>query len=147
MEVLGIVTFTSGMYTMLAVYSTTMSSRQEQKIELEMTDPVVIPLKFTPKNDGILVMDKVIGLESELTVSVCLLSNGHRVIVKNETSVTLPPGSNHPMNLELRVPLSKALMYLDEGAEVYWETEIEVKTLYNLISFSNKMLIQGEEKV
>ena len=132
-----------GVYTMLAVFSTTMSTSSSQSFELEMSDPVVIPIKLTPKNAGFILADRTVGLESEMKATVKLLDEEKEVLAENSTIVTLPPGSNEEVWLELRIPLEDALIYLGEDANVSWETEIEVRTLFNMISFQNTMQMEG----
>ena len=142
-EVVTVVAFIMGVYTMLAVFSTTMSSSRSQSFELEMSDPVVIPIKLTPKNAGFILADRTVGLESEMKATVKLLDEEKEVVAENSTIVTLPPGSNEEVWLELRIPLEDALIYLGEDANVSWETEIEVRTLFNMISFQNTMQMEG----
>jgi hypothetical protein len=108
-----------------------------------MSDPVVIPIKLTPKNAGFILADRTVGLESEMKATVKLLDEEKEVVAENSTIVTLPPGSNEEIWLELRIPLEDALLYLGEDANVSWETEIEVRTLFNMISFQNKMQMEG----
>ena len=142
-EVVTVVAFIMGVYTMLAVFSTTMSTSSSQSFELEMSDPVVIPIKLTPKNAGFILADRTVGLESEMKATVKLLDEEKEVVAENSTIVTLPPGSNEEVWLELRIPLEDALIYLGEDANVSWETEIEVRTLFNMISFQNTMQMEG----
>ena len=142
-EVVSVVAFIMGVYTMLGVFSTTMSSSNSQSFELKMSDPVIIPIRLTPQNAGFVLAERTVGLESEMKATVKLLDGENEVIAENSTVVILPPGSREEVWLELRIPLEDALVYLGEDSDVSWETEIEVKTLFNMISFQNKMQMEG----
>jgi hypothetical protein len=129
----GFIAFALGMYSMMTVFSTALPQGGEE-MELEMTDPVVIPLHLAPANQGY--------LGTRLSVSISLVGDGE-VLASSSKQVEVPPRSQVPVDLELSLPLSTAERYLQEGADVEWVTGIEVSSLYDLISFSNTITMPG----
>ena len=121
-----------GMQSMLGVFSTALPS-EEQEIEIQKTDPVVIPFNLTPRNNGY--------LEATMDVSVSMIVNGTEV-ANDSRSVIIPAGSFTPVDLELTMPLGDAQDYF-ERSDLQFKTDIKVTSLYNLISFSNHMVIEG----
>ncbi|MFH1179028.1 MAG: hypothetical protein V1710_01575 [Candidatus Bathyarchaeota archaeon] len=122
-----------GMHTMLGVFATALPSG-EQEIAIQFTDPVIIPFTLTPTNNGY--------LEATMEVSVDMVIDGVKV-VSDSATVTIPPGSIVPVELELSISQADAQLYFQDGIDLQWETEIRVTTLYDLISFSNHMVIEG----
>ncbi|MBE0633865.1 hypothetical protein IH574_04785 [Candidatus Bathyarchaeota archaeon] len=122
-----------GMHTMLGVFATALPSG-EQEIDIQFTDPVIIPFTLTPTNNGY--------LEATMEVSVGMVIDGVKV-VSDSATVTIPPGSIAPVELELFISQADAQEYFQEGVDLQWETDISVTTLYDLISFSNHMVIEG----
>ena len=122
-----------GMHTMLGVFSTALGGG-EQGIEIQFTDPVTIPFTLTPVNNGF--------LEATMEVSMKMVVDGVEIASDSEV-VLIPPGSVVPVELLLSIPLEEAQEYLQEGTDLQWSTEISVSTLYDLISFSNHMVIEG----
>jgi hypothetical protein len=123
-----------GMHTMLGVFTTALP-KGEEEIEIQFSDPVVIPFTFSPINNGY--------LKATMYISFKLIADDTE-IASDSALIEIPSGSVIPVELELTLPLSEAEMYLREGVDVVWETEISVFTLYDLISFSNKMIIEGD---
>ena len=122
-----------GMHTMLGVFSTALGGG-EQGIEIQFTDPVTIPFTLTPVNNGF--------LEATMEVSMKMVVDGVEIASDSEV-VLIPPGSVVPVELLLSIPLEEAQEYLQEGTDLQWSTDISVSTLYDLISFSNHMVIEG----
>ena len=122
-----------GMHTMLGVFATALPGG-EQGIEIEYTDPVVIPFELTPRNNGY--------LKATMYVRVSMWVEEEE-ITSDSASVVVPPGAMVPMELELSVSLSDAQEYFQEDTDLELRTEIKVSTLYDLISFSNDMVIAG----
>jgi hypothetical protein len=123
-----------GMHTMLGVFTTALPTGEEE-IEIQFSDPVVIPFMFSPINKGY--------LKATMYISVKLIADNVE-IASDSALIEIPSGSIVPVELELTLPLNEAEKYLREGVNVDWETEISVTTLYDLISFSNKMKIAGD---
>lgn len=129
----GFIAFTLGMYSMITVFSTALP-QDGGEMELEMTDPVIIPLHLAPANQGY--------LGARLSVSISLVGDDE-VLASSSKQVDVPPRSQVTVDLELSLPLSTAQQYLQEGADVEWVTDIEVSSLYDLISFSNTVTMPG----
>ena len=121
-----------GMHTILGVFSTALGG--EQGIEIQFTDPVTIPFTLTPVNKGF--------LEATMEFSMRMEVDGVEIASDSEV-VRIPPGGVVPVELLLSIPLEEAQEYLQEGTDLQWSTDISVSTLYDLISFSNHMVIEG----
>ncbi len=121
-----------GMHTMLGVFSTALGG--EQGIEIQFTDPVTIPFTLTPVNNGF--------LEATMEVSMRMEVDGVEIASDSEV-VRIPPGGVVPVELLLSIPLEEAQEYFQEDTDLQWSTDISVSTLYDLISFSNHMVIEG----
>jgi hypothetical protein len=123
----------AGMHTMLGVFTTALPTGEEE-IEIQFSDPVVIPFTFSPSNNGY--------LKATMYISVKLIADEIE-LASDSAFIEIPSGSFIPVELVLTLPLRDAEEYLKKGVDVNWETEISVTTLYDLISFSNKMTIEG----
>jgi hypothetical protein len=123
----------AGMHVMLGVFSTALPSG-EQGIEIQFTDPVVIPFTLKPVNNGY--------LDATMEVSLSMIVDGVEVASDSDL-VTVPSGSMVPVDLELTISLADAQKYLQEGVNLEWETDIRVSTLNDLISFNNYMVVTG----
>ncbi len=122
-----------GMQSMLGVYITALPGG-EQGIEIQFTDPVVVPFTLSPHNSGY--------VDSSLEVTVAMIVNGN-IVASDTASMVVPAGSTVPVELELSIPLAEAQQYLQEGNDLQWDTEVSVSSLFDLISFSNHMVIEG----
>jgi hypothetical protein len=133
-QLVSIVGFTAGFHTIYEVYNTAIPGGAGGGTEIEMTDPVIIPYSISPMNRGY--------LEARLTVTLSLVE-GEEVIATESMEVTIPPGEQVPLDLELTIPLSTAQMYLGEGSNAEWVLELGITTLYDLVSFSNTITMSG----
>jgi hypothetical protein len=133
-QLVSVVGFTAGFHTIYEVYSTAIPGGAGGGTEIEMTDPVVVPYSVSPRNHGY--------LEAELTVTLSLVAD-EEVIATESREVTIPPGEQASLDLELTMPLSTAQMYLGEGSNAEWVLELGITTLYDLVSFSNIITMQG----
>ena len=133
-QLVSIVGFTAGFHTIYEVYNTAIPGGAGGGTEIEMTDPVVIHYSISPRNRGY--------LEARLTVTLSLVE-GEEVIATESMEVTIPPGEQVPLDLELTIPLSTAQMYLGEGSNAEWVLELGITTLYDLVSFSNTITMSG----
>lgn len=122
-----------GMHSMLGVFSTAMSGG-EQSIEIQFTDPVIVPFNLAPRNGGL--------VDTVLEVRIAMIVDGVEVTY-DSALVSIPAGSSVPVDLELSVPLEDAEEYFQEGTELQWETDISVTSLFDLISFSNHMVMKA----
>ncbi len=134
-QLVSIVGFTAGFHTIFEVYNTAIPGGAGGGTEIEMIDPVIIPYNISPMNRGY--------LEARLTVTLSLVAEGEEVIATESMEVTIPPGEQVPLDLELTIPLSTAQMYLGEGSNAEWVLELGITTLYDLVSFSNTITMSG----
>ena len=124
----------AGLHTMFGVFTTALPSKEEE-IQIQFSDPVVIPFTFSPINSGY--------LKASMYVSVKLIADDME-LASDSALIEIPSSSFIPVVLELSLPLSDAEKYLKEDVNLIWETEISVTTLYDLINFSNRMIIEGD---
>ncbi len=135
-QLASVVGFTAGFHTIFEVYNTAIPGGAGGGTEIEMTDPVVVPYSVSPRNHGY--------LEARLTVTLSLIAEGGEVIATESKEVTIPPGEQASLDLELTIPLSTAQMYLGEGSNAEWMLELGITTLYDLVSFSNIITMSGD---
>ncbi len=133
-QLTGTVAMVLGMYTMVSVFSTAIP-QGEGEIDIQVGDPVVIPFSITPSNPGY--------LAAELSVSISLVVDGDDVIASDYAEIVIPGQSQIPVDLELSLSQALAEEYLVEGADVEWVIDMKVTTLFDLISFSNKLTMSG----
>jgi hypothetical protein len=133
-QLAGTVAMVLGMYTMVSVFSTAIP-QGEGAIDIQMGDPVVIPFSITPSNPGY--------LDAKLTVSLSLVVDGVQEIASDSAELVIPAQSQVPVDLELSLSQAIAEEYLVDGADVDWIIDMQVTTLYDLISFSNTMTMSG----
>ncbi len=122
-----------GMHAMLGVFATALPTG-DQGLEIQYGDPVIIPLVLTPTNNGY--------LETKMEVGVSMIVDGVEV-ASDSASIVVPPGSMVPVELELAIPADEAQQYLQVGVDLQWKTDISVSTLFDFISFSNHIVLQG----
>jgi len=132
-QLVSVVGLIVGMHAVLGVFATALPSG-EQGIDIQLSDPVIIPFSLSPTNNGL--------IEVSMQVRVGMLVNGDEVAYDSAT-VTILPGSTVPVDLELSIPQADAQDYFQSATNLKWQTDITVTTLYNLISFSDHMTIEG----
>ena len=130
-----VIGFTAGFHTIFSVYNTAIPMGAGQGAGIEMTDPVVVPYSISPRNYGY--------LKADLKVTLSLVVEGASVIATESMEVTIPPGQQVPLDLELTIPLSTAREYLGEGSNAEWVLEVGITTLYDLLSFRNIISMSG----
>jgi hypothetical protein len=100
----------------------------------QSSDRVVMPFLLMPVNDGF--------LEATMEVNLSILVNGENIASDNAI-VTVPPDSMAQIELELIIPLRVAQEYFVGGSDIQWRTDITIKTLNDLISLNNQLVIEG----
>ncbi len=134
-QLVSVIGFIAGFHTILEVYNTAIPGGAGETTVIEMTDPVVIPYSISPSNHGY--------LEAKLTVTLSLVAKGEEVIATESMEVTIPPGEQVPLDLELTIPLSTMQEYLGEDSNAEWVLELGITTLYDLVSLSNIVTMPG----
>jgi len=125
----------TGMHTMLGVFASALPS-DGQEIDIEYNDPVIIPINLTPVNNGL--------LSAKMSIKISIIVNGVEV-ASDSSIVSIPSGSMVPIELRLTIPLNEAQEYFDEENDLQFKADINIKTLFDLISFSNNIVIEGGE--
>jgi len=104
-------------------------------IEDESSGDLLLSLDATPQNNGFL----DIGLSIELTV----FDRNDHVIVQDSSSFNINAGSSHPLSLGLRIPASVVGEGGLQGDEGYMQMKLTVRTLADLVGFTNVMKVGG----
>ena len=125
----------TGTHTMLGVFASALPS-DGQVIDFEYSDPVIIPINLTPVNNGL--------LSAKMSIKISIIVNGVEV-ASDSSIVSIPSGSMVPIELRLTIPLNEAQEYFDEENDLQFKADINIKTLFDLISFSNNIVIEGGE--
>ena len=104
-------------------------------IEDELSGDLLLSLDANPRNDGFL----DISLSIELTVFDL---NDH-IIAEDSTSFNINAGSSHPLSLSLAIPAGTVGNGGLQGDEGYMHMKLTVRTLADLVGFTNIMKIGG----
>jgi hypothetical protein len=131
-QLASLVALVLGMQSMLGVFASAFSNG-EQGAEIQYTDPVVIPVTLNPVNSGY--------LDATMDVKISMVVDG-TVVASDSATVVVPAGSTVPVNLELQIPLVDAEQYFQPGLNIQQDIDVRVSTLYDLISFSNHMIME-----
>jgi hypothetical protein len=134
-QLMSAVALIAGMHTMLGVFTSALPS-DGQEIDFEYSDPVIIPINLTPVNNGL--------LSAKMSIKISIIVNGVEV-ASDSSIVSIPSGSMVPIELRLTIPLNEAQEYFNEENDLQFKADINIKTLFDLISFSNNILIEGGE--
>jgi hypothetical protein len=134
-QLMSAVALITGMHTMLGVFASALPS-DGQEIDFEYSDPVIIPINLTPVNNGL--------LSAKMSIKISIIVNGVEV-ASDSSIVSIPSGSMVPIELRLTIPLNEAQEYFNEENDLQFKADINIKTLFDLISFSNNILIEGGE--
>ncbi len=133
-QLTGTIAMVLGMYTMVSVFATAIP-QGDGEINIQSEDPVTIPFSFAPSNPGY--------LDAKLIISISLVVDGDQEITSDSAELVIPAQTRVPVDLELSLSQAMAEEYLTEGADVEWVIDMQVTTLYDLISFSNTMTMSG----
>ncbi len=100
-----------------------------------------LTLEANPRNNGVL------GLR--LFINLGILNSSGEYIVVNSTSVYIAPGGQSPFSLTLTIPYEVVQKYLEgeQGAPVVFEMMFGIRTLGDLVGFTQIMRIVGEVKL
>lgn len=129
-SLLGVVAFALGIQSMFSIIQTGIPGAGGT-LEMDPSAPIIIPL--TPTNQGV--------LDASLSVSVEFVLNGE-TIASDEFSITIPGGTQIPVELELVIPQT-ALLEAEPDSVFQVVTDIKVTSLFDTISFDNTMTIEG----
>ena len=103
--------------------------------EILGTGDMKLRLEADPVNRGFL------GIDLSMEIAVRDIENA--IIVRNSTTVLIDPGSHHPFNLDLLVPGSELDRLNQTGAEGLFELTLGIRTLGDLVGFTNIIRING----
>jgi len=133
-QIVSFIALVTSLHTLISVLGTTLPTGR-QVIRPQMGDPVVIPFTFHPRNGGL--------LEATLTVTLSMMADVDNVLATDSVAVTIPAGRDTQLDLELIIPLDQYQDALNDPDLMSWEVEVNVVTLFNLISYRNVMTIPG----
>lgn len=139
-QLAGIILFAVSTYSLITVVESSVTTEAggiEATID-EATGRVRLSLTATPTNPGYLGVD--------LSVSLGLIDENGQYLAVNSTSLHLDPGEARLLNLQLSAALSEVIDYFDGSKEGFIEMKVDVRTLNNLVGFSNTLRVRGGQQ-
>jgi len=133
MQLASVIGLVLGMHTILGVFTSAMPN-ENQEIEISPNGPLVIPFSLTPTNTGY--------LDASFEIHMSVVADGV-TIATDSASVEVPPGSTVPVDLTLTISEEDVMSHLQEVTSVQWVIDVQTSTLYDLLSFSNHIVIEG----
>lgn len=127
-------------YTIFTIASST-ASGDSMGVEMaynEATGVGVLRVRALPMNRGF--------LEADLAVGIGVSDEGGNNIATNSTSVLLGAGDYEPISLSLAVPADVMRDIMQGEAEGYFEVNLDIRTLFDMVGVSNTMKIRGGEQ-
>ncbi len=135
-QLASVLAFVASMYTVTAVLSSSLSG-EGMALELtvdESTGVGTLQLELYPINPGF--------LSTDLSVELILLADGVD-IASDSSSVSLAAGSQETLSLDLTIDAADMERIITEELETSLEVTFSLRTLYDLIGISNKIVFQG----
>ena len=138
---LTIVLFVLGLYSLFSGLVGAVSG-DTFGLKLNKNDPPgdwSLTLNANPRNNGVL------GVR--LSIHLGILNSSGEYIAANSTSVYIAPGGQSPFSLILTIPYEYVQQYNltgEQGAPVVFEMVFGIRTLADLVGFTQTMKIAGE---
>jgi len=98
-----------------------------------------LTFEANPRNNGVL------GVR--LFIHLGILNSTGQYIAVNSTSVYIAPGGQNPFSLTLTIPYEVAQKLTEQGARVVFEMMFGIRTLGDLVGFTQIMRIAGEVRL
>lgn len=122
------------MYTVYGVLSNSMQGGMDFDMTVdEATGVGTLTVELAPSNPSY--------LEAEFTFELSLLDSDNNTVASGSDSVRMPPGSSGTLSLELEVSRSDVEMIASEGSSL--EVTLSLRTLYDLVGFSDTLTLAG----
>lgn len=141
---LNIILFALGMYSLITGLMGAISEGTFG-LELNQAEPPSdwsLVLHADPRNNGF--------LGERLFIQLGIINSTGQYIALNSTSVYIPPGGQSPFSLVLTIPYEEVQKYnITEtgGAPVVFELVFGLRTLGELVGFTQTMRISGEPQI
>jgi len=135
-EIASIVTLGLSLYTVV-ISLTGSLSENNFKVTTETLGTGDMKLKFMadPINRGFLGID--------LSMELAVKNYENVTIARNSTSISIDPGSQRSFTLDLLIPASELARFNQTGVEGVFELTLGIRTLSNLVGFTNSIRIKG----
>jgi len=104
-------------------------------IEDKSNGDLLLSLEANPRNNGF--------LDISISIELKILDLNDRVIAEDSTSFNINAGSSHPLSLSLPIPASMVGDGGLQGDEGYMQMRLTVRTLADLVGFTNVMKVGG----
>lgn len=126
------------LYTLFNVLSTAISAETfSMKLNIdERTGDWVFTLDANPKNTGV--------LDVRLSFRIAVVDLNGQLIAENSKSVYIEPGGASPFSLSIVVPAEIAQTQELQENKGAMEVTFSVRTLGDLVGFTNVLKIEGE---
>jgi len=95
----------------------------------------LLSLEANPRNNGF--------LDISVSIELKIIDLYDQVIAEDSTSFNINAGSSHPLSLSLTIPASMIGDGALQGDEGYMQVRLTVRTLSDLVGFTNVMKIGG----
>jgi hypothetical protein len=143
--VLTVILFVLGLYGLIRGLVDAVSG-DSFGLELDKDDPSgdwTLTFNANPKNNGI--------MDVKLFIDLGIRNSSGTYIVRNSTSVYIPPGGQKSFSLVMTIPYAEVQRYnlTDEhmGADVTFEMTFGIRTMADLIGFTQTMRIAGDAEL
>ncbi len=140
-----VILFVLGVYTLLMGLSGAMSSSSAFGLKLdkgETNGDWSLTFDGAPRNNGI--------LSETLSIQLGILDSNKEYIAFNSTSVQISPGEQKPLTLTLIIPheyVQKYNLNSTQGVDVVFELKFSIRTLGDLVGFSQLLRIAGDAQL
>jgi hypothetical protein len=114
-----------------------------ETLNLNMVEDVssegfLLSLEANPRNNGF--------LDISVSIELKIIDLYDRVIAEDSASFIISAGSSHPLSLSLAIPASMVGDRGLQGNEGYMQMRLTVRTLYDLVGFTNVMKVGGGDQ-
>ncbi len=144
-ELFVLVSFSLSMVTIYGVITKTLSKENLTMTAStdDETNDTTITMEATCINPKLLPLSVELGLDADLTLEAALMDEGGNSLAEDSASLYLKPGTSTPLRLELVISGEDKEKYSDSWGDVYFEVRVGVRTLYDLVGFSEITRIRG----
>ena len=135
--ILTIVIFAVSFYSLFSFLGNIVSGEafNLNMIEDVLNGDFLLSLEANPQNNGF--------LDISVSIELKIIDLYDRVIAEDSTSCIINAGSSHPLSLSLAIPASMVGKGGLQGDEGYMQMRLTVRTLSDLVGFTNVMRVGG----
>ncbi len=144
-ELFVLVSFSLSMVTIYGVITKTLSKENLRMTAStdDETNDTTITMEATCINPKLLPLSVGLGLDADLTLEAALTDDEGNSLAEDSVSLYLRPGASTPLRLELVISGEDKEKYSDRWEDIYFEVRVGIRTLYDLVGFSEITRIRG----